>query len=198
MSDEDINTLTAHAAGTADGFPSQENSGYVLNGKDLAISLDNISNNMGKMASILAKLYDPATDGRSLSLKRKSSSNLQDFSDSDSEVNSRQSGKINCYDSRTEDNLSLHASGDELDDDNDIQMLTERSKATGQKERETPAKETKFLQDFANSYDEDDATGDEIQKELADVAQNDGTRNCPPIKLKVWSESTNNLKTALT
>ena len=69
MSDEDINTPTAHAAGTADGFPSQENSGYVLNSKDLAISLDNISNNMGKMASILAKLYDPATDGRSPSLK---------------------------------------------------------------------------------------------------------------------------------
>ena len=44
-------------------------------------------------------------------------------------------------------------------------------KATGQKERENPAEETKFLQDFANSYDEDDATCDEIQKELADVAQ---------------------------
>ena len=73
MSDEDT-TPTAHAAGTADKSPSQENSGYVLNSKDLAMSLDNISDNMGKMASILAKLYDPDTDGRSPSLKRKSSS----------------------------------------------------------------------------------------------------------------------------
>ena len=68
MSDED-NRPTAHAVGTANKSPSQENSGYVLNGKDLAISLDNISNNMGKMASILTKLYDPDTDGRSPSLK---------------------------------------------------------------------------------------------------------------------------------
>ena len=70
MSDEDT-TPTAHAAGTTDKSPSQENSGYVLNGKDLAISLDNISNNMGKMGSILAKLYDPD--------KRKSSSDPPGF-----------------------------------------------------------------------------------------------------------------------
>ena len=82
MSDGDT-TPTAHAAGTADKSPCLENSGYVLNGKDRAISLDNISNNVGKMASILAKLYDPDTDGRSASLKRKSSSDLPDFSDSD-------------------------------------------------------------------------------------------------------------------
>lgn len=49
-------------------------------------------------------------------------------------------------------------------------MLTERSKATGQKERETPAKETKLLQDFANSFDEDDATGEKVQQVLADIA----------------------------
>ena len=66
-----------------DKSPCLENSGYVLNGKDRAISLDNISNNMGKMASILAKLYDPDTNGHFASLKRKSSSNLPDFSDSD-------------------------------------------------------------------------------------------------------------------
>ena len=83
MSDGDT-TPTAHAAGTANKSPCLENSGYVLNGKDRAISLDNISNNMGSMASILAKLYDPDTDGCSASLKRKSSSDLPDFSDSDS------------------------------------------------------------------------------------------------------------------
>ena len=47
----------------------------------------------------------------------------------------------------------------------------EHSMATGQKEWETTANETKFFQDFANSYHEDDASGDEIQTELADVAQ---------------------------
>ena len=107
MSDEDT-TPTAHAAGTADKSPSLENSGYVLHDKDLAISLDNVSNNMGKMANILAKLYDPDTDGRPPSLKRKSSSDLPNFSDSDSEGNSCQSGKQKRYDSQREDNLSSH------------------------------------------------------------------------------------------
>ena len=195
MSDE-VATPTAHAAGTADSSPSQENSVHVLNGKDLAISLDNISNNMAKMASILAKLYDPDTDERSSSLKRKSTSDLPDFSDSDSEGTSRQSGKRKRYESQTEDNL--HASGDQLDDENDIQRLTERSKATGQKERENPAEETKFLQDFAKSYDEDDAIRDEIQKKLADVAQKRWDKKLSSEKFKVWSKSTNNLITALT
>ena len=75
--------------------------------------------------------------------------------------NSRQSGKQKRYDNQTVGNLSLHASGDELDDENYIQRLAECSKANGQKQRETPARETKLLQDFANSYDKDDATGDE-------------------------------------
>jgi len=197
MSDEDA-TPRAHAAGTADSSPSQENSVHVLNGKDLAISLDNISNNMAKMASTLAKLYDPDTEERSSSLKRKSTSDIPDFSDSDSEGTSRQSGKRKHYESQTEDNLSLHASGDEVDDENDIQRLTERLKATGQKERENTAEETKFLQDFANSYDEDDATRGEIQKKLADVAQKRWDKKLSSEKFKVWSKSTNNLITALT
>ena len=105
MSDEDT-TPKAHAADTADSSPSQENSVHVFNGKDLSKSLDNISNNMGKMACRLAKLYDPGTDERSPSLKRKSTSDLPDFSDSYSEGNSRQSGKRKRYESRTEDNLN--------------------------------------------------------------------------------------------
>lgn len=161
MSDKDT-TPMAHAACTADSSPSQENSVHVLKDKDFSISLDNINKNMGKMASILAELYDQLdTDERPPSLKRKSISDLQDVSDSDSEGNSRQSGKQKRYDNQTVGNLSLHASGDELDDENYIQRLIECSKANGQKQRETPAKETKLLQDFANSYDEDDATGDE-------------------------------------
>ena len=66
------------------------------------------------------------------------------------------------------------------------------------KEWENPAEETKFLQDFANSYDMDDATRDEIQKELADVAQKRWDKKLSSEKFKVWSKSTNNLITALT
>lgn len=123
MSDKDT-TQMAHAACTADSSPSQENSVHVLKDKDLAISLDNINKNMGKMASILAELYDQLdTDERPPSLKRKSMSDLQDVSDSDSEGNSRQSGKKKRYDNQTVGNLSLHASDDELDDENYIQRL---------------------------------------------------------------------------
>ena len=56
--------------------------------------------------------------------------------------------------------------------------------ATGQKEWETTAKETKFLQDFANSYHEDDASGDEIQTELADVAQKQWDKKLSSGKIK--------------
>ena len=41
----------------------------------------------------------------------------------------------------------------------DIIMLTECSKGTGQKEREILAKETQLLHDLADSLDEDDAPG---------------------------------------
>ena len=61
--------------------------------------------------------------------------------------------------------------GDELEDRDDIKMLTKHSKATGQKEQETAAKETKYLQDFANIFEDDDSTSDKVKKELADIAQ---------------------------
>ena len=38
------------------------------------------------------------------------------------------------------------------------------------KERENLTAETKLLQDIANGFDDDDATGDKINQELADVA----------------------------
>ena len=56
--------------------------------------------------------------------------------------------------------------------------------ATSQKEWETTAKETKFFQDFANSYHEDDASGDEIQTELADVAQKQWDKKLSSGKIK--------------
>lgn len=54
--------------------------------------------------------------------------------------------------------------------------------------KKNAAKETKFIQDLANSYDEDDATGDEIQKELADVAQKRGTKRLSSEKIESFVE----------
>ena len=67
-------------------------------------------------------------------------------------------------------------------------MLTECSKATGQKERENRDKETKILQDFANSLDEDDATGDKIQQELADIALKRWGKKLYSDKIKSFSD----------
>ena len=158
-------TPPAHAAGTSDNASSRKNPGTVISNKDLALSLDNINENMGKMASLLAKLCDqPNTGVHPPGSKRKSTSDVSDISDSEYDDNTRKSGKRRRCDGHSDD-----ASHD-LDDADGIQMLTERSKATGQKAWETPAKETKLLKDFANSFDEDDATGEKIQQELADIA----------------------------
>ena len=168
MSDE--NTATSgDVHGTSDSFSSREDP-YNLNNRDLALSLDNINSNMGKMASLLAKLCEkPAPKERPPGLKRQSTSAVSENSDSESDENFHKSGKRRCQSSPSDDNISLHAS-DDLDDADDIKMITKCSKATGQKGRETPAKETQLLQDCANSLDEDDDTGDKIQQELADIA----------------------------
>jgi len=60
-----------------------------------------------------------------------------------------------------DNNISLHAS-DDLDNTDDNKMLTKCSKATSQKGWETSAKETRLLQDFAESLDEEDVTNDKI------------------------------------
>ena len=144
---------------------------------------------MGKLACMLAKLYDPGTDERSPSIKRKPTSDLPDFFRL---LLRRKLSPVRQTKALWKPNrrqFNLHASGDELDYENGIQRLTDRSTAIGQKERETPAKETEFLQDFASSYDEDDATGDEIQKELADVAQKRWDKKLSPEKIKCLVET---------
>ena len=57
---------------------------------------------------------------------------------------------------------------DDLDDE-DLKLLTKQSSATGQA-RETPVPEAKILQDIANGFEDDDATGDKIMQQLADIA----------------------------
>ena len=173
--------------GTSDSFPSREDPSN-LNNRDLALSLDNINSNMGKMASLLAKLCEkPAPKERPPGLKRQSTSAVSDNSDSESDETCHKSGKRRRHSSPSDDNISLHAS-DDLDDADDIKMLTECSKATGQKERETPDKEKQLLQDCANSLDEDDATGDKIQQELADIALKRWGKKLPSDKIKSFSD----------
>jgi len=48
-------------------------------------------------------------------------------------------------------------------------MLTEHSRANGQKGWENSTTETKPLQDIANGLNDDDATGEKIKQELADI-----------------------------
>ena len=86
MSDE--NTATSgDVHGTSDSFSSREDPSN-LNNRDLALSLDNINSNMGKMASLLAKLYEkPAPKERPPGLKRQSTSAVSDNSDSVSDEN---------------------------------------------------------------------------------------------------------------
>ena len=173
MSDE--NTATSgDVHGTSDSSASMHEDPLNLSNRDLGLSLDNINNNMGKMASLKAKLCEKPVPDESPHgfIKRQSTSAVSGNSDSAPEEDSRKSGKRRRHTSLSDDNISLHES-DGLDDADDIEMLTERSnvsKVTGQKEREIPAKETQLLHDYSNSLDEDDATGDKIQQELADIA----------------------------
>ena len=85
--------------------------------------------------------------------------------------NSKRAGEYSASD----DNLSLHAQG-HLNDYEDLKLLTEQSSATGQT-RETPAPEAKILQDIANGFEDDDATGDKILQQLADIATERWGRN---------------------
>ena len=70
--------------------------------------------------------------------------------------------------SPSDDDLSLHA-WDDLNDDEDLKLLTEQSSATGQA-RETPVPEAKILQDIANGFEDDDAASDKITQQLVDMA----------------------------
>ena len=87
MSDE--NTATSgDVHSTSDSFPSREDPSN-LNNRDLALSLDNINSNMGKMASFLAKLCEkPTPKERPPGLKRQSTSAVSDNSDSESDETS--------------------------------------------------------------------------------------------------------------
>ncbi|XP_068756611.1 uncharacterized protein [Montipora capricornis] len=71
---------------------------------------------------------------------------------------------------------------DDLNDE-DLKLLTEQSSATGQA-RETPVPEAKILQDIANDFEDDDATGGKIVQQLADIATKRWGKKLSSDKLK--------------
>lgn len=159
MTGEDT-TTTSNVARTNINSPNHENLVNVSNGIDHAVSLADIHKNMGKMASLLAKFCEqPDTD-------------KQQAKTENPHLTSWMFQTLTLKKTLTHQaNKGIYKIGDELEDRDDIKMLTKHSKTTGQKEQETAAKETKYLQDFANSFEDHNSTSDKVEKELADIAQ---------------------------
>ena len=126
--------------------------------KHILTSLNNIDQTMGQMAGLIAKFCeDRRPSGRKGSKRSADPPSDTDESESEHEHHPRRSNSKRARDNTpSDDDLSLHAQ-DDLDDD-DLKLLTEQSSATGQA-RETPVPEAKILQDIANGFEDDDATG---------------------------------------
>lgn len=127
-------------------------------------SLNNIDRTMGQMAGLIAKF---CKDDRSSGRKRLAypSSDTDESESQHKHYPRRSNSKRARENTPSDDDLSLHAQDDF--DDEDLKLLTEQSSATGQA-RETPVLEAKILQDIANGFEDDDATGDKIMQQLAD------------------------------
>ena len=150
------------APGTASTVDMDTNK-HILN------SLNNIDQTMGQMADPIAKFCeDRRPSGRKGSKRSADPPSDTDESESEHEHHPcRSNSKRARENTPSNDDLSLHAQ-DDLDDE-DLKLLTEQSSATG-KARETPVPEAKILQDIANGFEDDDATGDKIVQLLADIA----------------------------
>ena len=81
----------------------------------------------------------------------------------------------------SDDDLSLHVQ-DDLDDE-DLKLFTKQSSATGQA-REIPIPEAKIIQDIANGFEDDEATGDKIMQNQSDIATKHWGKKLSSDKLK--------------
>ena len=187
MSDEET-TPPTHAADTTDSSPSQEKSVHVFSGKDLSKSLDNISNNVGKMAGMLAKLYDPGTDERRPELKTKVDIRLPDFSDSYSEGNSRQSGKRKRYESQTEDNLISTLVVTSWKTKTASKGSPSVQRPWAKKSGKLPLRKQSSFKILPTVKTRMTPPVTKSRNSWLMLLKNDGTRNCLPKKLKVWSK----------
>ena len=147
---------------------------------NLATTLGEMNKNMSEIAGILLQMRT-----------KRGKLPRQEFSDpehdSESELNQPKRKKDDSAEANSEDNLSIHAEED-LDVDQDILKLTEQTQATGQKKRETPGDddESKLLQKLASQLDDDEATGEKVQKELAEIAQKRWGKTLTSAKMKTF------------
>ena len=151
--------------------------------KHILTSLNNIDQTMGQMAGLIAKFCeDRRPSGQKGSKRSADPPSDTDESESEHEHHPRHSNSKRARENTpSDDDLSLHAQ-DDLDDE-DLKLLTEQSSATGQA-RETPVPEAKILQDIANGFEDDDATGDKIMQQLADIATKRWGKKLSSDKLK--------------
>lgn len=135
------------------------------------------------MAGLIAKFCkDDRPSGRKRSKRLADPSSDTDESESQHKhYPHRSNSKRARENTPSDDDLSPHAQDDF--DDEDLKLLTEQSSATGQA-RETPVLEAKILQDIANGFEDDDATGDKIMQQLADLATKRWGKKLSSEKLK--------------
>ena len=133
--------------------------------KHILNSLNNIDKTMGQMAGLIARICaDRRPSGLQSSKRWADLSSHTDGSESEHDNPRRSNSKRARENTPSEDDLSLHVK-DDLDNE-DLKLLAEQSLATGQA-RETPVPEAKILQDIANGFEDDEATGDKIMQQLA-------------------------------
>ena len=151
--------------------------------KHILNTLNNIDQTMGQIAGLIAKLCeDRRPSGRKRSKRSADPPSDADESESRHEHHTRRSNSKRARENNpSDDSLSLHAQ-DDLDDE-DLKLLTERSSATGQA-RKTPVPEAKIIQDIANCFEDDDATGDKIVQQLVDIATKRWGKKLSSDKLK--------------
>ena len=140
------------------------------------------------MAGMLAKLYDPGTDERRPELKTKVDIRLPDFSDSYSEGNSRQSGKRKRYESQTEDNLISTLVVTSWKTKTASKGSPSVQRPWAKKSGKLPLRKQSSFKILPTVKTRMTPPVTKSRNSWLMLLKNDGTRNCLPKKLKVWSK----------
>ena len=154
---------------------NQEINSEMSSNERLEGTLSEISNTMGQMADLMARMYSKFEEADSIPTgsrtsrtkgeKRERSRDNSPSGESEPSEGTEDSGNKRMRLSEDgQDRLSIHAHDD--DDDDVLDLLNEHPSTVN----DHPSKEENLLQDLAKSFEEDDATGSEIQTGLADLA----------------------------
>ena len=125
-----------------------------------------ITHNMGQMADLMAKMYTKFgnDDLGHLHNMTKLPPDESECSDSQGEFENKRRKSFRSE----QDRLSLHADEDGDEPDNDIDnLLNEQSVKVNDK---TTTDEDTLLRDLAKTFDVEEATGNDIKQQLADIA----------------------------